>query len=125
MDEAFHLRELAQGYQIVEITGALDASGAEDVKDYLLRLVDRGHHRLAVNLDSVGIVDSTGLEALSSAYMKLLAVGGRLFVICSNPRILRLFELVGWQDMMEFFESEDAVLRFLETIDDADWFESY
>ena len=59
----------------------------------LSAIVDGGPTSLVLDLTGVMFIDSTGLSVLLSALRQVTHAGGQMAVVCSNPTVLRLFEI--------------------------------
>jgi anti-sigma B factor antagonist len=83
-----------QDYMIVTATGEIDISTVSQMRECLFGLAASGRP-LVVDLDQVSFIDSTGLAALVGTAKRATACGGRLYAVCSQPKIRHLFGLTG------------------------------
>jgi anti-sigma B factor antagonist len=75
----------------------------------LVDLADSGVSRIIVNLEPVEFLDSTGLGVLVAALNRLRRQDGDVELICSQARILRVFEITGLTRVFTIHPSlEDA-----------------
>ena len=81
------------GYNIVTPRGEIDLSTVEVFREVLSELLIQGRVHLLVDLDDTSFFDSMGFGALVGARRKAQAFNGSLGIVCSNPRLLRLFEV--------------------------------
>jgi anti-sigma B factor antagonist len=102
-------RELADGNTMLEVEGDLDLASAPKLKWALADLQAAGAHNLIVDLQGVGFIDSTALGVLVGA-QRGLDVGARLLLICSEPNVLRIFELTGLDGMFDIFPTLEEAL---------------
>jgi anti-sigma B factor antagonist len=79
----------------VTVRGEIDVHTAPVLRDRLSEVVRQGEQRIAVHLDEVTFMDSTGLGVLVGAHKAQQARGSVLELVCSEPRLLRLIELTG------------------------------
>jgi anti-anti-sigma factor len=85
-----------RGVTRVALAGDLDIAAARALQQSLEGLIRRGHTRLVVDLTDVAFIDSTGLGILLRTNQELRRKrGGRLAVVCPDPAMRELFELVG------------------------------
>ena len=77
------------------LRGEIDVHTAPVLRDRLSEVVKQGEERIAVHLDEVTFMDSTGLGVLVGAHKAQRARGGVFELVCSEPRMLRLIELTG------------------------------
>ncbi len=83
----------AHGYTIVTPRGEIDLSTVETFRDVLNELLIQGKVHILVEMDETSFFDSLGFGALVGARRKAQAFNGSLGIVCSNERILRLFEI--------------------------------
>ena len=81
------------GYTIVTPKGEVDLSTVESFRAVLNELFIQGRSHLLVDLDQTTFFDSLGFGALVGARRRAYALNGSLGIVCSNERILRLFEV--------------------------------
>ncbi|MCB0960738.1 MAG: STAS domain-containing protein [Acidimicrobiales bacterium] len=96
-------------WSIVEVGGEIDVATAPRLREQLIALVSEGHHRIVVSLEAVDFIDSTGLGVLISGLKRVRTHDGAFAVVCSEPRILKVFEITGL----------DTVFNVAPTLDDA------
>jgi anti-sigma B factor antagonist len=58
-------------------------------------LVSQGHRQIVVDLEGVDFLDSTGLGVLVGGLKRLRSHGGDLSLVCTQARILKVFEITG------------------------------
>ena len=87
-----HTRE-EQDTFVVELEGRLDAFHAPTVRDALIRAVEQGHIKIAVDLAKVTFMDSTGLAALVAGMFRAREQGGDLRLACVREPVCVIFEL--------------------------------
>jgi len=102
-------RQLPDGNTVLEVEGDLDLASAPKLKWALADLQAAGAHNLIVDLHGVGFIDSTALGVLVGA-QRGLDVGARLLLICSEPNVLRIFELTGLDGMFDIFPTLEEAL---------------
>jgi anti-anti-sigma factor len=79
----------------VILTGELDISGEQRLRD-VLRAVEAGRpKRVLVDLRSLAFMDSTGLRLLIEAHTRAHAAGCPLDVVHNGGQIRQVFELTG------------------------------
>ncbi len=65
--------------------------------------------RVLVDLDRATLVDSRIIAVLAAWTGRLRAQGGSLPIICSNPNIHRIFELMGLDREFEFVRTRTGI----------------
>jgi anti-sigma B factor antagonist len=111
--DCFQINVLESGVTRVALGGDVDASVASELQESLEDLVHEGHTRLLVDLSDVSFIDSTALGVLLHTVKELRRRRGRLAVLCPDPKMRELFELVGHNLLFPVDESLDEALRHL------------
>ena len=65
------------------------------MREQLIALVNDQRYHIVVNLEAVDFIDSTGLGVLISGLKRVRTHGGRFALVCTEPRILKVFEITG------------------------------
>jgi anti-sigma B factor antagonist len=86
-------RDVDHRATIVAVSGEIHVSTAPEFSSLLTATVEAGHRALVLDLTDVVFIDSTGLTVLLNALRHVTRVGGRMAVVCTNPTVLRLFEI--------------------------------
>ncbi|MDQ1393203.1 MAG: anti-sigma factor antagonist [Acidimicrobiaceae bacterium] len=96
-------------YSMLTVEGEVDVYTAPLLRQKLVELADSGVSRIVVNLEAVEFLDSTGLGVLVAALNRLRRQDGDVELICSQARILRVFEITGLTKVFTIHQSLDAV----------------
>ena len=83
------------GWSLVEVGGEIDVATAPRLREQLIALVNDQRYHIVVSLVAVDFIDSTGLGVLISGLKRVRTHGGRFSLICTEPRILKVFEITG------------------------------
>lgn len=94
--------------EVVAVEGEVDVFTAPRVRDALDKVIARGARQVAVNMERVRYLDSTGLSVLVSALRELRARQGRLLLVTDSPRIQRVLDLTGLSKVFTVCPSEEA-----------------
>ena len=78
---------------IIAVEGEIHVSTAPEFSGVLAAAIEAGRTLLVLDLSGVMFIDSTGLSVLLNALRRLTRAGGAMAVVCSNPTVLRLFEI--------------------------------
>ncbi len=81
--------------EIIEVGGEIDVYTAPRLREAIVTAVDAGHTRLVIDVRKVDFLDSTGLGVLVGALKRVRADGGSLDIVCTQERILKIFEITG------------------------------
>lgn len=101
-----------QDYVIVTAAGEIDISTVSRMRECLFDLAASGRP-LVADLDQVSFIDSTGLAALVGTAKRATACGGRLYLVCSRPKIRQLFSLTGLDCQIPLTDTLDEALEAL------------
>jgi anti-sigma B factor antagonist len=104
---------LDQGVVRIRLGGDVDVRAAPDLSERLEGLIADGHRKLLVDLSDAVFIDSTALGVLLSTVRELRQRRGRLAVLCPDPAMRGLFELVGHNMIFPVEETLDKALRHL------------
>jgi anti-sigma B factor antagonist len=111
MDSEIAEDSIGGATHVIEPHGEIDLASAAKVKAAVDAAADAGACYVIVDLEDVGFVDSTGIGVLLSSQRKLQARGGNLIVVCSDPLILRVFEVTSLIKVLNVTPSRhDALL---------------
>jgi anti-sigma B factor antagonist len=82
-------------FHIIEVGGEIDVYTAPRLREAIVAAIDTGHSRLVIDVEKVEFLDSTGLGVLVGALKKVRADGGTLDIVCTQERILKIFDITG------------------------------
>src|SRR5579884_2763819 len=96
-------------FTVLTVTGEVDVYTAPLLRQRLVDLATTGVSLVVVNLEPVSFLDSTGLGVLVSALNRFRRQQGDLELICSDPKLVRIFEITGLTKVFTIHPSLDAV----------------
>ncbi|MGC8511878.1 MAG: STAS domain-containing protein [Acidimicrobiales bacterium] len=96
-------------YAVIVVRGELDVYSAPKLREALIELVSEGHRQLIADLEGVEFLDSTGLGVLVGGLKRLRSNDGDLALVCTQPRVLKVFDITGLT----------SVFRISSTLEDA------
>ena len=103
------------GTRVLILRGELDVSTVPRFKQALAQALDENPHpRVLVDLAEVTFIDSTALMTLLGVLRELNRREGHLALACSNPTVLRLFEVTRTTETFRIFPTRDGALGHLE-----------
>lgn len=82
-------------YTVLAVQGEVDVYSAPRLREKLVELVSEGHRQIVADLEGVDFLDSTGLGVLVGGLKRLRSHDGDLTLVCTQPRILKVFEITG------------------------------
>jgi anti-sigma B factor antagonist len=95
---------------VLSVRGDIDISTAPQLLRALAELVGPARECLILDLSGVAFLDSSALGALVGAQKEIAAAGGLLTVVCSNPKVLRIFSITRLTEVIDVVGSvEDAL----------------
>lgn len=92
---------------LLRVRGELDIYTAPRLKEAVLAALGAENHSLAIDLSGVSFLDSTGAQVLMSARMRTAERGGELYIVGAGRLVLRLFHLMGLQEVLHLCEEAD------------------
>jgi anti-sigma B factor antagonist len=98
------------GYAILAVRGEVDVYTAPRFRERLIELVSEGKYRIVVDLEGVDFLDSTGLGVLVGGLKRLRTHDGDLALVCTQARILKVFEITGLTKVFAIHDSVDAAV---------------
>jgi len=99
------------GLTVVTVTGEIDVYSAPALREKFINLVEQGKYFLIVDLDRVQFLDSTGLGVLIGGLRRVRARDGFLDLVCTQPRMLKIFRMTGLDKIFDIYDSVEDVLR--------------
>ena len=98
------------GIEVVDVEGEIDVYTAPRLRELLIDLVSKTSYQLVVNLDKVGVLDSTGLGVLVGGLRRVRAHDGSLDLVCTQQRILKIFRITGLTEVFGIYETVDQAI---------------
>ncbi len=92
---------------IVVVGGEIDVYTAPKLREQLIDLVSSGQYHLVVDMEGVEFLDSTGLGVLVGALKRVRSNDGDLHLVCTQPRIRKVFEVTGLTKVFSLYDSVD------------------
>lgn len=92
-------------FEIIEVGGEIDVNTAPRLREAIVASIEAGHTRLAIDVEKVEFLDSTGLGVLVGALKKVRADGGTLDIVCTQERILKIFDITGLDKVFGLHQS--------------------
>jgi anti-sigma B factor antagonist len=96
------------GYAVLAVRGEVDVYTAPRLRERLIELVSQGSHQVVVDLEGVDFLDSTGLGVLVGGLKRLRSHDGNMILVCTQPRILKVFEITGLTKVFSIHDSVES-----------------
>jgi len=98
------------GTTVLSVRGEVDVYTAPRLREKLVELVSEGRYNLVGDLEAVDFLDSTGLGVLVGGLKRLRSHDGDLSLVCTQHRILKVFEITGLTKVFAIHDSVDAAV---------------
>jgi anti-sigma B factor antagonist len=98
---------------VLALRGELDVATVPRLADPLREAIAAGKTALVVDLGELTFLDSTGLMVLLNGLRRVGRQGGNLVIVCTNPTVLRLFDITGTASTFTVVESRPEALDAL------------
>lgn len=95
---------------VLRVEGEIDVYTAPLLRQKLVELADHGATRIVIDLEPVEFLDSTGLGVLVAALNRLRRRDGDVELVCTQQRILRVFEITGLSKVFTIHRSLRAAV---------------
>ena len=95
-------------FAVLSVRGEVDVYTAPKFRERLIELVGEGKHHIVVDLEGVDFLDSTGLGVLVGGLKRVRSHNGDLVLVCTQSRILKVFEITGLTKVFSIYDSVDA-----------------
>ena len=110
MDLGLDVQE-RDGFAVLAVSGEVDVATVPRLREQLHGLVAQGSNQIIVNLDAVDFLDSTGLGVLVGALKRVRSNDGDLYLVCTQPRIRKVFEVTGLTKVFQLFDTVDSAVE--------------
>jgi anti-sigma B factor antagonist len=97
---------------VVDVSGEIDVYTAPKLRDKITELVADGIYHIVIDMEDVQFLDSTGLGVLVGGLKKVRAHDGSLSLVCTQDRLLKIFQITGLAKVFAIHETtEEALAR--------------
>ena len=105
----FPVRQVG-GLPVITLPAEIDIANAGELRAALLAAAKRGDASVVVDMSGTAFCDSTGLNVLVRAHKWALVEGGALRVVVAEPTLIRIFTVIGADQMIPVFASLDEAV---------------
>ncbi len=99
---------MSSNIQVVEPTGILDSTKAEEFRLTVEQLLQNGADVVLVDLKDITFIDSSGLGTLVVLLKKVRSLSRKLYICSINDQVRMLFELTSMDRVFEVYEDRKA-----------------
>jgi anti-sigma B factor antagonist len=96
---------------VISVSGEIHVSTAPKFSQRLNDAIGQGKTAVVLDLADVTFIDSTGLSVLLNGLRRVTRRGGRMAIVCTNPTVLRLFEITRLDTTFDIVRSREEALR--------------
>ncbi len=93
--------------------GRIDSVNGPAFERDVLQQIDGGQRRLLLDFADLVYISSAGLRIVLLAAKRMKSAGGRLVLCSLNPQIAEVFEISGFNRILDIHPSRDAALSIL------------
>jgi anti-sigma B factor antagonist len=98
---------------VLQAIGYLDAHTAPEFENALSTLLQEQRYKIVVSLDGLQYISSAGLGVFMGFIEEVRLHKGDIKITQVTPRVFKVFDLLGFPSLYEFYESTDeAVEKF-------------
>ena len=97
--------------QVIIVSGEIHVSTAPEFSRRLNAVIARGKTGLVLDLTPTEFIDSTGLSVLLNGLRKVTRQRGRMALVCTNPTVLRLFEITRLDTTFDIHPTREAAIE--------------
>jgi anti-sigma B factor antagonist len=109
----FQLREEDVDGQthVLTVSGEIHVSTAPEFSRRLNAAIAHGKTGLVLDLTPTEFIDSTGLSVLLNGLRRVTRQRGRMALVCTNPTVLRLFEITRLDTTFDIRATRDEAIQ--------------
>eukprot|EP00999_Lentomonas_sp_LEN2_P000905 NODE_1905_length_701_cov_27.965157_g1855_i0.p1 GENE.NODE_1905_length_701_cov_27.965157_g1855_i0~~NODE_1905_length_701_cov_27.965157_g1855_i0.p1 ORF type:complete len:114 (+),score=13.85 NODE_1905_length_701_cov_27.965157_g1855_i0:283-624(+) len=103
-------KNLSEHSRLVKLQGSLDFESAKVVKPKFVEIVDLENIKLlVVDMEEVDFLASEGLASFLLAIMRMEKKDGQVWLVKTQPQVMRVFKLTRVENRFRFFDSLEEV----------------
>ena len=103
--------ELDERTHVIAVSGEIHVSTAPEFSTRLNDAIGQGKTSVVLDLAEVSFIDSTGLSVLLNGLRRVTRRGGRMAIVCTNPTVLRLFEITRLDTTFDIHPTREAAMK--------------
>ena len=92
------------GAHLISLRGEIHVTTAPRLSEHLTEAIESGKTAIVLDMSDVEFIDSTGLSVLLNALRLVGQRDGALALVCTNPTVLRLFQITGLESTFDIFD---------------------
>lgn len=99
------------GWAVVDVKGEIDLHTAPKLREQINELLETGHKHIALNLESLDFMDSTGLGVLIGGLKRLKENGGTLALVAPQHPVQRVLNVTGLTKVFPIHDTVDEAMQ--------------
>ena len=98
------------GVTVFVLEGRVDSGGSVEMDETLQAAVAQGKKKLVLDMAQVTYINSAGLRTLADVLTQSRNTGGDLRLVALNPKVERVFKIIGFDKFFDTYDSVDDAL---------------
>ncbi len=108
----FYIRsKVVDNAAVIYPKGHLDAHNVERFEKEILKLMESHHFNIVINCKDLNYISSAGMGIIMGYLDEVREKNGDIKLCCVSDRVYDIFDLVGFTEIYEFLDSEEAALE--------------
>ena len=103
------------GVTVFVLEGRVDSAGASEMDEALQAAAVGGKHRMVLDMAGVSYINSAGLRTLADVLTQNRAHEGDVVLVSLNPKVERVFKIIGFDRFFEIYDTVDRAVADLRT----------
>lgn len=96
---------------VLDLKGGIGIGETENLfRERVSRVLNENKTAILLNLENVGIIDSSGVGAVIKCMTSVMAAGGRLKLLRPSPFVQKVLKITGVYSLFEVFEDETRAI---------------
>ena len=96
---------------IIDLAGRITLNeGAGSIRSSVKTVMEGGHQNILLNMSEVSYIDSAGLGEMSSAYITVSRLGGKLKLLNPQPKVHGMLQVTRLYTLFVSFAEENTAL---------------
>lgn len=96
------------GIAVFTLVGRIDSVGAGELDIALQNAANEGRYKMVLDMTGVTYINSAGLRTLADILTRNRAHDGDLRLVALNPKVERVFKIIGFDKFFDTYFSVDA-----------------
>lgn len=103
-----HTKVLGDGVAVLKLEGKLNMVSAPHLREEVHSCVTAGNNHVAIDLNDVDFMDSSGLGALINGLKATRQAGGDLRIACPSEQVKMVLQLTNIDRVLKAYDSAES-----------------